>query len=152
MRKLLAWLIYRLPRISSGLTSASFGGAAGTAELAKPLAGASAVATGRNAGAAIFFADTAGTSGFTAELARIAEVFSRLATAGSGVFSLTVTSAAGSEPAVAPESVSGSAFVAGFAGADFLAVAAASFLAAALLSSLESTVPIVEGTMAAILS
>src|SRR5271163_2499616 len=98
MRKLLAWLMYRLPRISSGLTSISFGGAGGIAELVIPFAVVSIAATGRNAGATIFFAAIAGTSGFTAELARIAEVFSRLATAGSGIFSLIGTSAAESEP------------------------------------------------------
>src|SRR5271155_6170171 len=104
MRKLLAWLIYRFPRISSG--SASFGGAAGIAEAVRPFTGASAAAMGRNAGAAIFFADIAGTSGFTAGLARMAEVFSRLTTAGSGVFSLIGTSVAAS----ATEPVEASAF------------------------------------------
>src|SRR5271156_1391450 len=150
MRKLLAWLIYKFPRISSGLTST--GGAGGGVALAKPLAGVSVAATGRSAGATIFLADTAGTSGFTAELARIAEVFSRLTTAGSTVFSLTVTSVPVSTPPSTVVAVSVCGFVAGLAGAVCLRVAAASFLAAALLSSLESTAPIVDGTMSAILS
>src|SRR5271154_6488143 len=111
--------MYKFPRISSGLDSTGGTGGADGPAAGKTLAEVSAAATERNAGATIFFDEGAGIAGFTAELARIAEVFSRLATAGSGVFSLTVTSAAGSEPAVAPESVSGSAFVAGFAGADF---------------------------------
>src|SRR5271154_2703161 len=152
MRKLLAWLIYRLPRISSGLTSASFGGAAGAAALARPFAGASAAATGRNAGAAIFFADIAGTSGFTAGLARMADVFSRLTTAGSGVFSLTGTSVAASVPEPVEASAFAGAFAAGLACGVRFAVAAASFFAAASLSAFESTAPIVDGTISAILS
>src|SRR5271155_1343480 len=150
MRKLLAWLIYRFPRISSG--SASFGGAAGIAEPARPFTGASAAATGRNAGAAIFFVDIAGTSGFTEGLARIAEVFSCFITAASGVFSLTGTSVAASAAEPAEESALAGAFTAGLARVGRFAVAAASFLAAASLSAFESTAPIVDGTISAILS
>src|SRR5271154_4872242 len=89
MLKLLAWLMYKLPRISSGSTSGSLGATGAATELKTAPVGTTVSDVARSAGARAFFGAVAGNCGFTAVLAMIAAVFSRLATAGSGVFSLT---------------------------------------------------------------
>src|SRR5580700_6236818 len=102
--------MYRLPRISSRVPSDSLGGAGGAAVAASTgaLLFGSAAFVVRNAGANTLVFATAGTSGLAAPPARTAAVFSRLAVAGSGTFSLTSVLGGASAPAPAV----GSAFAA----------------------------------------
>src|ERR1700744_3285852 len=137
--------MYRLPRISSGRGSTSFGGGRGVAELVTTVAGVPEEATGCRDGATIFLGGAACTSGFTAEFATSAAAFWRLSSAGDGEFS-ALASAAGS---LGVDAAASSGAGSGFGGVERLAD---SFLIVGTVVGFAAVPAGVTGTMEAILS